>query len=732
MADDVRTKTVTKQGYITLNEGDSSYHFLFDENPSVSFIINYERIIQDVNKKCCETLGYRKTELIGRDPLDLVHPLSRARISNVIDQLFNKEVVTDIETDIITSSNEIKKILFSPGRLIEYNKSFSVLLSGVDISEAKKTLDEFEKSNELFTRFMNLLDAGIFIKDQNNICIFKNNFVSDRFDPDVINKLSVIEDTPGLSLSRFITLKNKSGNERYCEITTFRINDKDHDFYTGGIILDLTEKVEADRIKKEKDAVFKSVFENSGLGILLHDFNGNILDCNPLFLKLLNYTTDELRQLNIQDISHPADYINEQAAFSKALKVKTNDAVHLQKRFLAKNSEVIWTNITINIVKNELGNPQYALQLVENVTEKKIIRDALEKYEYRNKAIVTALPDLIFIIDKNGTYLDFSAGNTDDLAIEESLVIGSGITEVFTPDMASYVLEKINTCIRTGKQDSFEYELNLSGEKKSFEARIVKYDDNSVLGVVRNITQYKKDESQLKKFAEELAESNTSKNKLFSIIAHDLRSPFNALLGLSEILANETDTLSREEIKKIGTELHSAFKNEYRLLENLLTWSLIQQDKVEIKPSEFFLSEAADNTIKLLSWMASNKKITVKNLINKDIKVRFDPDLFNSVLQNLISNALKFSPEETSIKIRYSRKDNLNTIEIIDEGIGMTSEELNQIMNKDKGFTNSGTANEQGSGLGLVISRDFIEKHNGSLYIKSEKGKGTTVGFTFP
>jgi PAS domain S-box-containing protein len=732
MADDVRTQTIKIPEYITLNEGDSSYHFLFDENPSVSFIINFERLIQDVNKKCCDTLGYKKRELVGQNPLDIIHPFSRTRISNVIDQLFNKEVVTDIETDMITHTGEIKKILFSPGKLIEYNKSFAVLLSGVDITETKKTLHEFEKSNELFTKFMNLLTAGIYIKDQNNVCVFKNNFIADNFDTDLINKISPKEDASGLSLTRFVNLKDKNGKERYCEITTFKIHHKDSVEFTGGIILDLTEKVEADRIKKERDVIFKTVFDNSGIGILLNDFNGKIIECNPLFIRTLGYTPGELKLLSVQDISHPADYKNEMAAFNRALEVNNREAIQLQKRFYTRAGEVIWTNVTINIVSDDLEKPSFALQLVENITEKKLIKEALNKFEYRNKAIVTALPDLIFVIDVNGFYIDFSAGNPEDLAMEESKLIGSNVKDIFSPKTASYILNKIINCVDTGIPDSMEYVLDFSGEKKSFEARIVKYEDNSVLGVVRNITQFKNNELQLRKYAEEMAELNASKNKLFSIIAHDLRSPFHALLGLSEILANEIDNLSREEIRKIGSELHSAFKNEYRLLENLLTWSLIQQDKIEIKPAELILSDSVDKIIKLLSWFAANKKVVVKNLIDKKTKIKFDPDLLNSILQNLLSNAVKFSPEGSEIKITYHKSADMNTLEVVDEGVGISQDELDKILNNDKGYSKSGTAREQGSGLGLVISRDFIEKHGGKLFIKSKRGKGTTVGFTFP
>jgi PAS domain S-box-containing protein len=732
MAEDVRTQKSKVSEYINLNEGDSNYHFLFDENPSVSFIINYERSIQDVNKKCCETLGYKKTDLVGRDPLDIIQPDSRYKISNFIDQLFNKEVVTDIELAMVTNDGKIKRLLFAPGKLIEFNKSFAVLLSGVDVTEAKKTLYEFEKSNELFIRFMNLFSAGVFIKDDKNECIFKNKFIIDNFDADVINKLSAEDDISDLSLTRFFNLKDKNSKNLYCEITTFKINHKDFNGYTGGIILDLTGRIEAERSRKESETIFKTVFENSAMGIFLTNPGGKILECNPSFLKLTGYTAGEIYHLTSKDITHPSDYENESVVFKNAFDINSKNAVHIQKRFITKNKEIVWANLTMNIIHDDKGLPRYCMQLVENITEKKIIKEALEKFEYRNKAIVSALPDLIFIINKEGYYLDYSIGNSNDLAVEESKLIGSNIKELFPPEKASYIIDKINRCISNGSQESLEYDLNLMGEQRYFEARIVKYDNNSVLGVVRNITEVKKKEVQLKEYAGEMEELNVSRNKLFSIIAHDLRSPFHALLGLSELLAEEIDDLTREEVSKIGKELYSAFKNEYRLLENLLAWSKIQKGSIDINPVELNLSEAVDETVRLLSWLAKNKKIHIHNLVERSIRIRFDANFLSSILQNIISNSLKFSLEESTIRIKYYYQNNLHNIEISDEGVGLSEEEIEVILSQESGYSKAGTAKEQGSGLGLVICKEFVEKHGGKLHIKSIPGKGTTVGFSFP
>jgi PAS domain S-box-containing protein len=731
MIENIGTQKSQDIEYITLNEGDSSYHFLFDENPSLSFIINYERRIQDVNKKCCEILGLRKIDLIGKDPLDIIPPHNRYILSNVIDQLFNKEIVTAIETDIITKNGEIKRLLFSPGRLIGYNNSFAVLLSGVDITETKKILQEFESGNQLFSRFMNLLTAGIYIKDEFNACIFRNKFISDNFNPEVINDILSEDEESRLSLTRFVTLKDKNNTDRFCEITSFKIYN-DSGKYTGGIVFDLTEKIESEKSRKEHETIFKTVFENSTIGILLADLEGNILEVNPSFIQMTGYQSEELKKLSLRDITNTEDYLAEEGIIQRALQTESRETLQLQKRYISKDKEAVWAALIIKIIRNESGLPIYTMHITENITEKKAIKEALDKFEYRNKAIVSALPDLIFIIDKDGYYLDYCSGPNRDLAIEEAKLIGSNITVLFPPESAELVIDKIRNCIMSGIQDHIEYELTIAGAKKYYKAGIVKYDDQSILGVVRNITEEKSREKQMKDYEHQLAELNASRNRLFSIIAHELRSPFHALIGLSEIIASDVDSLTKEEIKKIGNMLNTTFRNEYQLLENLLSWSGIQQDRININPVELNLSELVDKVFYILSWLAKNKNIQMFNNVNKDLIIKYDENLMYSILQNLLTNALKFSMEGGSISIDYFKSHNINNIEIKDEGVGLSSEEIEKIFNEDVVYSSTGTAQERGSGLGLNICREFVEKHGGKLYIKSSKGSGTTVGFTFP
>jgi PAS domain S-box-containing protein len=367
MAEEVRTKPTNIQDYITLNEGDSSYHFLFDENPSLMFIVSYDRRFQDVNKKCCETLGYKKSDLIGKDPLDIINPLSRPKITSIIDRIFNKENVGDTETELITADGRLKRVLFSHGRLIEYKKSFCILLSGVDLTENRKNFEEFEKTNELFTRFINLVPAAVFIKDERNICIFRNKVLTETFNPDIVNSIPSEVNIPGLSLTRYLNLKDKENNNRYCEVTTFKVKNTNQDEYTGGIIIDHTEKVETENARKENESVLKILFENSSAGILLTDLKGYILNCNSRIIKMTGYSGNLLKQLNIKDITPPEDFPSENVIIEKVIEGNSNKPLKLAKHFTDISGNIIRTKSTLNIIKSELELPKYLLLIVSEI-----------------------------------------------------------------------------------------------------------------------------------------------------------------------------------------------------------------------------------------------------------------------------------------------------------------------------------------------------------------------------
>ncbi len=242
--------------------------------------------------------------------------------------------------------------------------------------------------------------------------------------------------------------------------------------------------------------------------------------------------------------------------------------------------------------------------------------------------------------------------------------------------------------------------------------------------------------TQLNKRLEEsekkLLEINASKDKLFSIIAHDLKSPFQPLIGMSEILADENNSLSEEEKIQFQKGIYNTVKNQYKLLENLLDWSRLQTGKLEFDPVKINLFENVEEVVRILTGNAVNKNITIINGIVKDVLVYADAYMTQSIFQNLVSNAIKFTNPGGRVTISAKGINKFIEIEIADNGIGMSKNDMDKLFRQDVQHTTLGTSKEKGTGLGLSICKEMINKNGGEIKIESKKGEGTKLIFTLP
>lgn len=230
----------------------------------------------------------------------------------------------------------------------------------------------------------------------------------------------------------------------------------------------------------------------------------------------------------------------------------------------------------------------------------------------------------------------------------------------------------------------------------------------------------------------ELEELNQTKDKFFSILSHDLRSPFDSILGFTEILKNEFEELSKEEIKIYLESLYQSSRHIYNLLTNLLHYSKFQLGKTEFNPKKINLYTALLDTIGILSGNALKKDISLLNLINQDVFVSADFDMLNSIFMNLISNAIKFTKRGGEVRVFCEPFENFVKISFQDNGIGIEKDEIERLFKLDYKKSTYGTENESGTGIGLLIVKQYVEKHGGTITVNSKVGKGTTMTFTIP
>ncbi len=233
--------------------------------------------------------------------------------------------------------------------------------------------------------------------------------------------------------------------------------------------------------------------------------------------------------------------------------------------------------------------------------------------------------------------------------------------------------------------------------------------------------------------SKELARLNADKDKFFSIVAHDLKGPFNPLLGAAELMMFLVKDAPREELKEMVEIIQASAKNVYDLLENLLQWARIQMGRMEYKPLSIHLKELADVNIRLLSANAKDKKITLQSTVTDDIIVHADDHMLDTVIRNITSNALKFTPSGGSVTISAeSDKSQFVTVAVTDTGVGISQKDVASLFKIDVHHSTVGTDNEQGTGLGLIMCKEMVKKNGGRIWVESELGKGTAVKFTVP
>lgn len=257
---------------------------------------------------------------------------------------------------------------------------------------------------------------------------------------------------------------------------------------------------------------------------------------------------------------------------------------------------------------------------------------------------------------------------------------------------------------------------------------------NQIAVAIRNARQYQLAENR----ARELAALNASKDKFFAVVAHDLRAPFTALLGLSLLQSRTPDTTPMAEVRHAARRIHNSARNAYGLLENLLQWSRLQLDRLEPEPERLELREVVARNTRLLKEVAASKNINLENKAAAGVQVYADENMLDTVLRNLISNALKFTPEGGSVTVLAAPPaaeiEGFLEIWVQDTGLGISAADIQKLFQLDKPHTTPGTAQEPGTGLGLLLCQEMVVKNGGRLWIESEgvPDKGTTVKFTVP
>lgn len=244
--------------------------------------------------------------------------------------------------------------------------------------------------------------------------------------------------------------------------------------------------------------------------------------------------------------------------------------------------------------------------------------------------------------------------------------------------------------------------------------------------------QVRQKNKELEAQAQQLRELNHTKDKFFSVIAHDLRNPFHGLVGLTQVLVEDFETMDHEKVKKFHDLIYQSAKQGYQLVLNLLEWIRSQTGRITFNPERLDLSKIISDNIKLAKSTAQNKNVSIINLTDAELISLADYNMIHTIFRNLISNAVKFSLPGGKIYIEGKKEVENIVVKIKDEGIGMDEETLQNLFRIDVAQSSRGTAGESGTGLGLILCKEFINRHNGKILVESQKGKGSTFTIVLP
>jgi signal transduction histidine kinase len=239
-------------------------------------------------------------------------------------------------------------------------------------------------------------------------------------------------------------------------------------------------------------------------------------------------------------------------------------------------------------------------------------------------------------------------------------------------------------------------------------------------------------EGKVRERTRELEEANATKDKFFSIIAHDLKNPLMTIMGFSDILTEYYESFSEKEIRENIDAINNSSTQLHKLLENLLQWARSQTGNINFNPELLSLKLIEMENFSLFLPMATAKGIKIYPEVEKNAVVYADREMITTIIRNLLSNAIKFTPKDGEITIKSETTDEFVEISIIDSGIGISEEDVEKLFRIDVHHTTLGTSEERGTGLGLILCKEFVEKHGGKIWVESEVGKGSAFKFTLP
>ncbi len=517
---------------------------------------------------------------------------------------------------------------------------------------------------------------------------------------------------------------------------------------------------------------FKAFFNTVPVGLYRTTPDGRILMANPALIRMLGYDSfEDLTTVNLEEKGFDKDY--PRSKFKEMMEEK-GEVKGRETMWIKKDGSYAYFRESAIAIRNDAGGVVHYDGSVEDITQQKLaVKDLQSREKFLSilndintralevnasedllASIAEKLADLLhadhcyitFWDDVNKKTLPHYASHMDIneyrnkgrkanertmtqsvLEAEKALIVedvfnsehlSRSIAEQF-PNKALMGIPLIANKTKLGAVLAGYNQVRKFTHEEIYYANLAARNIALILAKTKSMEQLAISEQKLRKL-------NAEKDKLFSIISHDLRSPFSALLGLTEVLSEESSDLSTEQIARFSGSIHETASSLYKLIDNLLAWSNLQRKEFRVVPVEQQLQLLIDEVLATLEPVAKRKNIIIHQEIEKDLWLKTDTNLLLVVIRNLLSNAIKFSHRGKSVSLKaFSTNENQVQIECIDQGVGIAENRLKTLFTLDGSESSAGTEKEKGTGLGLLLCKEFVEKLGGSIQAESKLNNGS-------
>ncbi|MGQ1889708.1 PAS domain-containing sensor histidine kinase [Thermophagus sp. OGC60D27] len=476
----------------------------------------------------------------------------------------------------------------------------------------------------------------------------------------------------------------------------------------------------------------KALNSSDGI-IMITDPDGAILFVNEVFEKVYGYKREEIIGSTpnfLKSGFHPRKFYDDLWQTISAGKSWNGEFINR-----SKSGEIISEEASISPIFSEHNNAITGFIAIKfNISERKKLKEQLILKEKSFEKLFENSPVGIFILEEirsegeSSDYLITRANLRASVIFNRISFIDQKLSSVLEFKNISRVIEK-NRTVQHGEEIS-EWEDVCKG--KMMEFKLFGIGKNTKCLLVSDISHKVKMESMLKENEARLLALNETKDKIFRIIAHDLRSPFQAIMGFAQMLNDEMDNFSQKELKLMASQIANASEQTYKLIDDLLTWSKSQLGQLSPVFSKVKVKEISEKVFSYLATQADKKKIHLVNKVDETDVIKADKDMVEFIIRNLVHNGIKFSLPGGEVCCSSERDGKNIKVHIKDNGIGIQADKLEKIFSLSGNLSTKGTSEEAGTGLGLMLSSEMAELNYGNIEVQSEPGKGSQFTIVFP